>query len=109
MSRKGRWVGIHTQRVKTAGLCVGLAVKFLSRVIVQMVLENSHLTSQRLHAVFKYDLFRLALMPKQLDHKFAQNDRVQPHLQAGAGKPHVGYKLKVGDLACILFLVLIMY
>ena len=23
---RGRWVGIHTQRVKTAGLCVGLAV-----------------------------------------------------------------------------------
>ena len=24
---KGRWVGIYTQRVKTAWLCVGLAVK----------------------------------------------------------------------------------
>jgi len=84
MSRKGRWVGIYTQMVKTAGLCVGLAVKSLSRVIAQMVLENSHLTSQRLHAVFKYDLVRLAL-PKQLDNKFAENDRVQPHLQAGAG------------------------
>ena len=26
-SRKGRWVGIYIQRVKTAWLCVGLAVK----------------------------------------------------------------------------------
>ena len=52
---RGRWVGIHTQRVKSAWLCVGLAEKSLSRVIAQMVLENSHLTSQGLHAVFKYD------------------------------------------------------
>ena len=27
ISRKGRWVGIYSQRVKTAWLCVGLAVK----------------------------------------------------------------------------------
>ena len=27
ISRKGRWVDIHTQRVKTVRLCVGLAVK----------------------------------------------------------------------------------
>ena len=40
---RGRWVGVYTQRVKTARLCVGLAVKkSLSRVITQMVLENSH-------------------------------------------------------------------
>jgi len=38
---RGRWIGIHTQRVKTAGLCVSLAVKSLSMV---MVLKNSHLT-----------------------------------------------------------------
>ena len=38
---RGRWIGIHTQRVKTAGLCVDLAVKSLSRV---MVLKNHHLT-----------------------------------------------------------------
>jgi len=38
---RGRWIGIHTQREKTAGLCVGLAVKSLSRV---MVLKNHHLT-----------------------------------------------------------------
>ena len=43
-----------------------------------MVLENSHLASQGWLA-----------LPKQLDHKCAQNDRVQLHLQAGAGKPHV--------------------
>jgi len=48
---RGRWVGIYTQRVKTTWLCVGLAEnKSLSRVIVQMVLENSHFTSQGLHA-----------------------------------------------------------
>ena len=40
---RGRWVGVDTQR---AWLCVGLAVKSLSRVIAQMVLENSHLISQ---------------------------------------------------------------
>ena len=38
---RGRWIGIHTQSVKTAGLCVDLAVKSLSRV---MVLKNHHLT-----------------------------------------------------------------
>ena len=53
---RDRWVGIHTQRMKTAGLCVGLAVNLLSRVIAQMVLENSHLTSQGLYAMFKCDL-----------------------------------------------------
>ena len=53
---RGRWVGIYTQRVKTAWLCVDLVVKSLSRVITQMVLENSDLTSQGLHAVFKCDL-----------------------------------------------------
>jgi len=53
---RDRLVGIYTQKVKTAGLCVGLAIKLLSRVIAQIVLENSHLTSQGLHAVFKYDL-----------------------------------------------------
>ena len=46
--KRGSWVGICTQKVKTAWLCVGLAVKFLSRVIAQMVLEDSHLTSQGL-------------------------------------------------------------
>ena len=53
---RGRWVGIYTQRVKKAGLCVVLAVKSLGRVIAQMVLKISHITSQGLHAVFKYDL-----------------------------------------------------
>jgi len=43
-----RWVGICTQKVKTAWMCVGLAVKSLSRVIAQMVLEDSYLTSQAL-------------------------------------------------------------
>ena len=43
---RDRWVGIYTQRVETAGLCVGLPIKLLSSVIAQMVLENSHLTSQ---------------------------------------------------------------
>ena len=43
---RGRRVGIYTQRVKTVWLCVGLAVKSPSRVIAQMVLESSHLTSQ---------------------------------------------------------------
>ena len=60
VSRKGgTGIGglVYTlKRVKTAGLCVGLAVKLLSRVIVQMVLENSHLTSQGLYAMFKCDL-----------------------------------------------------
>ena len=42
------WVGIYTQRVKTAMLRVGLAVKSFSRVIAQMALEKSHLTSQGL-------------------------------------------------------------
>jgi len=51
---------MYTQRVKTAWLCVGLAVKSLSRVVAQMVLENSHLTSQGLHAVFKCDLLARA-------------------------------------------------
>jgi len=37
---RGRWVGIYTQRVKTAWLFVGLAAKLLSRVIAQMVLET---------------------------------------------------------------------
>jgi len=37
---RGRWVGMYTQRVKTAGLCVVLAVKSLSRVIAQ----SYHLT-----------------------------------------------------------------
>jgi len=46
---RGRWTGINTQMVKTAGLCVGLAVKSLSRV---MVLKNS----RGLHAVFKYSI-----------------------------------------------------
>jgi len=57
---RGRWVGIYTERVKTAWLCVGLAVKSLSRVIAQMVMENSHLTSQGLHAVLKCDLLARA-------------------------------------------------
>jgi len=48
---RGRWIGICTQRVKTAGLCVGLAVKSLSRV---MVLKT--VISRGRHAVFKYDL-----------------------------------------------------
>ena len=51
---QGRWVGVHT-KVKTAGLCVGLAVKALSPHCAN-VLENSYLTSRGLHAVFKYDL-----------------------------------------------------
>ena len=34
---------LYTQRVKTAWLCVGLAVKSLNRVIAQMFLKNSHL------------------------------------------------------------------
>jgi len=38
---RGRWIGIHTKRVNTAGLCVGLAVKSLCRVTV---LKNRHLT-----------------------------------------------------------------
>ena len=65
---RDRWVGIHTQRVKTAGLCVGWAVKLLSRVIAQMV------TSQGLHAVFKYYLLKYSWLssPKQLDHKCAR-------------------------------------
>jgi len=50
---RGRLVGIYTQRLETAGLCKSLAVKSLCRVIAQMVLD---LTSQGLHAVFKYDL-----------------------------------------------------
>jgi len=56
-----------------------------------MALENSHLTSQGLHAVFKYDLLAQSwlALPKHLDHKCAQNDRVQSHLQPGAGKPRV--------------------
>jgi len=33
---------LYTQRVKTAWLCVGLAGKSLSRVIAQVLLENSH-------------------------------------------------------------------
>ena len=68
MSRKGRtgggglvYIYMYTQRVKTAWLCVGLAVKSFSRVIAQMVLENSHLTSQGLHAVLKYDFFSVEL------------------------------------------------
>ena len=78
VSRKGgTGIGglVYTlKRVKTAGLCVGLAVKLLSRVIVQMVLENSHPTSQGLHAVFKYDLLAYGWLslPKQLDHKCAR-------------------------------------
>jgi len=56
LSRKGGTGEGDIQRVKTAWLCGDLAVKFLSRVIAQMVLENSYLTSQRLHAVFRYDL-----------------------------------------------------
>jgi len=31
---RGRWIGIRTQRVKTAELCVSLAVKSLSMVMV---------------------------------------------------------------------------
>ena len=70
---------------ETAGLCVGgLVVKSLSRVIVQMVLENSHLTSQGLHVVCV--LISIELASIQVDH---QNDRVQSHLQPGAGKAHV--------------------
>jgi len=57
MMGRERWVGIiiYTQKVKTTRLCVSLAVKILSRVITQMALDNSHLTSQDLHAVFKCD------------------------------------------------------
>ena len=39
---------------KQQGLCVGLAIESLSRVIVQMVLQNSLLTSQGLHAVLVF-------------------------------------------------------
>ena len=49
---RGRCMGLYIHpKVKTAWLCVGLTVKSLSRVIAQMVLENSHLTSQGLHEV----------------------------------------------------------
>jgi len=54
---RGRWAGIYTQRLKQH---VGLAVKFLSRIIAVMFLKNSHLTSQGLHAVFKCDLLARA-------------------------------------------------
>jgi len=50
---RGRWVGIHPQ-VKTAGVCVGLAVKFLSKVIAQIVLEtviSSHGASMQCSSV----------------------------------------------------------
>jgi len=58
---RGRWVGIYTQRVETAWLCgFGCKNPALSRVIAEMVLENSHLTSQGLHAVFKCDLLARA-------------------------------------------------
>jgi len=60
VSRKGSTGGgglVYIPKSETAWLCVGLAVKSLSRVIAQIVLENSHLTSQGLHAVFKCDLF----------------------------------------------------
>ena len=49
---RGRWVGIYTQRVKTA---CGFGCKSPHAL---MVLKNSHLTSQGLHAVFKCDLAR---------------------------------------------------
>ena len=77
------------QRVKTAGLskplCVGLAVKSLSRV---MVLKNHHLTGSLCSVRVQFVSKELAL-PKQLDYKCAQNDGVQSHLQPEAGKPYV--------------------
>ena len=57
---RGRWVGMYTQRVKRHGCVWVWLKKFLSRVIAQKVLENSHLTSQGLHAVFKCDLLARA-------------------------------------------------
>ena len=82
----GRWIGIHTQRVKTAGLCVGLDIKSLSRV---MILKNRHFTGPPCNVQVRFISIELLALPKQLDHKCAQNDRVQLHLQPGAGKPHV--------------------
>jgi len=51
---RGRWVGIYTQSVKTAWLCVGLAVKTPQYRVDHCTncpgKQSSHLT------VFKYDL-----------------------------------------------------
>ena len=52
-----------------------------------MVLENSHLTSQGLHAVFKCDGLARGGR-EQLDQKCAQNDRVQSYMQPRAGNPY---------------------
>jgi len=62
---------------------VGLAVKSLSRV---MVLKNRHLTGPPCSVQVRFISIELA---KQLDHKYALNDRVQSHLQPEAGKTRV--------------------
>ena len=57
---RGRWVGIYTQRVKTAWLCVGLAVKSLSRVIA---LEKSHFTqNDRVQSYVQEHMYRASWM-----------------------------------------------
>ena len=86
---KGRWVGIYTQRVKTAWLCVGLAVKVPQQCHYTNSpgKHSSHLTRPPCSVQVWFISKSWLALPKQLDHKCAQNDRVQSYVQPGAGSP----------------------
>ena len=78
--------------------------KSLSRVITQMVLENSH-PPHRAPISFQVEIYIISwlALPKNLDHKCAQNDRVQLYVQPGAGRPIcIGFGYQLNIQACAL-------
>ena len=49
--------------------------------------QSSYLTRSPCSVQVLFNSYSWLALPKQLDHKCAQNDRLQSYLQPGAGKP----------------------